>query len=191
MSITDLLNSGGAPSFKFAQIGATVRGAVVSADIVQKRNFDTGQPETWEDGSPVNQIRVVLQTELRDPQIPDDDGQRAVYIKGWGDQLRELRRAIKAAGANDLEPGGTFTDTYTGDGELSKGRRGFPPKVHAYTYTRPSSTAGLLNDTAAPVRQETPAPAAAAEPVPSITPEQLAAMENYQRFLAQQKQNAS
>lgn len=184
MSISDLLNSVGGKSFKFDQIGATITGTVENAEVVQKKNFDSGEPEVWSDGSPVQQIRVALKTTQRDPSDPEDDGTRNIYIKGWGDQLRELRRAIKAAGAADLENGGTFTATYVRDGELPAGKRGFPPKVYAYEYRKPSGTAGLLAEQ--PVQQPAPAPQAAPAPAaqPQPTAEQIAA---YQAYMATQQ----
>lgn len=186
MGISDLLNASGGKSFKFATAGATITGKIVSAEVVQKRNFDTNELEFWADGQPVQQIRVALETPERDPADPEDDGQRSVYVKGWGDQLRALRAAIKAAGAADLEPGGTFTATYVRDGELPPGKRGFPPKVYEYTYQRPTATAGILATTqeqpapqqaqAVPPPQQGAAPAAAAQP----SPEALAAFAAWQ-----------
>jgi hypothetical protein len=187
MSISDLLSTSSGKTFKFDQPGATVGGPVTSAEIVQKRNFDTNEPEFWSDEKPVQQIRVLVQTELRDQ--PDetgvDDGIRAVYIKGWGDQLRTLRAAIQAAGAKDIEVGGTFTATYVRDGELPAGKRGFPPKVYAYTYQPPSRTGGLLSTpqgqvdaNTCEIQQQPQAAAPAPAPAPSSGPtaEQVAAV---------------
>ena len=186
MSLADMLANTAAPSFKFDTIGATVTGTVKNAQVIQKRNFDTGQPEFWSDGKPVEQIRILLDTALRDPADPEDDGTRAIYIKGWGDQLRALQSAIRAAGATDVLPGGTFTATYTGDGQVKQGQRGFPPKVYQYAYRAPSATAGILGG-----QQPAPAPAygqqqpAYGQPTPqpaptSMTPEQQAAFAAYQ-----------
>lgn len=192
MGISNLLNAGGGKSFKFDHVGATVTGTVDAAEVVQKRNFDTGEPEFWSDGGAVQQIKVTLATSERDPGDAEDDGTRNVYIKGWGDQLRALKAAIKAAGASDIEPGGTFTATYVRDGELPAGKRGFPPKVYEYVYKAPSGTAGLLAD---PAPAATPAvqpsaPQAAPQPAPAaqsvafdptaFTPEQLAAIQQMQ-----------
>lgn len=191
MGIGSLLNQTGGKSFKFDQVGATVTGTVESAEVVQKKNFDSGEPEFWDDGKPIEQVRIVLQTNLRDQPddaTGEDDGLRAVYVKGWGDQLRELRRAVKASGADDIEAGGTFTATYTGDGEVAKGKRGFPPKVYAYEYRKPSGTAGLIGGqeqaapAAQPQQQAAPAPVAG-----QPTAEQLAA---FQAYMASQGQQA-
>lgn len=182
MSLSDLLNSTGGKSFKFDSIGVTVTGTVVSAEVVQKRNFDTGEPEFWSDGKPQEQVRITVSTTLRDPDDPEDEGLRSVYIKGWGDDLRALKAAIKAANAKDVEVGGTFTATYTGDGQVPAGKRGFPPKIKAYTYVRPSATAAVLTDQPAASGwggQQAPVPATPAGP-PALTPEQLAAFAQFQ-----------
>ena len=188
MSLSELLNSTGGKTFKFDAVGASVTGTVVSAEVVQKKNFDSGEPEFWSDGKPIQQIRITLETTLRDPSDPEDDGNRSVYVKGWGDQLRTLRSAIKAAGADDITPGGTFTATYVRDGELPAGKRGFPPKVYEYTYRAPSATSGLLGQPeqqaapqqyAPPAQPQTPTPAAAPQADLSglnLTPEQMAAL---------------
>jgi hypothetical protein len=190
MSLSDLLNSTGGASFKFDQIGAKVTGTITSADVVQKRNFDTNEPEVWSDGQPVQQVKISLQTTLRDPANSEDDGIRNIYVKGWGDDLRALKAAIKAAGGTDLEVGGQFSAEYIRNGELAPGKRGFPPKVKAYEYTRPSATAGLLADQAAAAPAATAAPAAAAPAsaaaaVPGLTPEQMQAVLNYQAAQAE------
>ena len=64
MSITDLINQQGSKSFKFDLPGATITGKVVSAEAKQATNFDTGQPEFWDNGDPKMLIRFVLQTSL-------------------------------------------------------------------------------------------------------------------------------
>ena len=166
-----------------------------AAEVVQKTNFDTREPEFWDDGKPIEQVRIVLQTTLTDQPDPDtgqDDGLRSVYIKGWGDQLRELRRAVRASGAADIEAGGTFTATYVRDGELAKGRRGFPPKVYAYEYVAPTATAGLISGQDQPVQQQAPAPQPAQQQAPAAgqpSPEALAAFAQWQAQQQAQQQS--
>lgn len=178
--VEELLNSGGAKTFPFEHIGASVTGTIEASDVIQSRNFDTGEAEVWGDGKPKQLIRVTLHTSLIDPNDPDEDGRRAVYIKGWGDPIRTLRTAIRAAGDSDLRIGGTFTATYVGDGEpavLQNGRKGFPPKMFQYEYVPPSATRSLLAEppsqqpsfsqqtqTTWPVQQPASAPATQADP---------------------------
>lgn len=173
MPIADALASSTGKSAKFPTVGATITGTVISADVVQARNFDTGDPEFWADGSPKQQFRITLTTDLRDPSDGGDDGTRSVYVKAWGDGKKELQRAVKASGAADILTGGTFTATYTGDGELPAGKRGFPPKVYRYEYVAPSATAAAL--TTLERLEALPDPAPAGQTLP-MTPEVLAAL---------------
>ncbi|WAC65163.1 hypothetical protein OVA14_07115 [Agrococcus sp. SL85] len=164
MSLADAIAaSGGIPS-AFAKddtIGATITGVVESADLRQTTHYETGEPETWQDGNPKQQVVVTLQTDQRDPALPDDDGKRRVYIKWWGDQKKQLLAAIKAAGVGDLLPGGTFTATFTGLGEAPNPRLN-QPKLFTYRYQAPPT--GLAQAVAEqPQRAAPTAPAAPAE----------------------------
>lgn len=146
-TLDDLLSSGG-KSFKFENPGDTITGTIAAAPLVrQTTEFGTGKPQFWDDGSPQEQIVVTLNTALRDPSDPQDDGARSVYIKGWGPQLRAFRAAIQTAGAKPAV-GGTFTATFTGYGQKSA-QGGFPPKMFEYRYEAPNGLDGLIGGTPA------------------------------------------
>lgn len=162
MPIGDLLK-GGAKSASFPTIGTSFSGTVISAEVKQSSNFDTGELETWDDGRPKNNIVVTIQTDVRDPEVEHDDGVRGVYIKTWGDNFRALKKAVRESGDDDIHEGGTFTATYVSDGP--KPKKGYAPKLFSYTYTKPSSTAGLL--------AEAPAAPAAAAPVAAPSPSEV------------------
>jgi hypothetical protein len=138
-SANEFLMAGGVPSAKFATPGTTVAGTVArEPEVQQQRDFTSGEAKFWDDGKPMQQLQVILATSERDPQVPDDDGQRAVYVKG--NLLKAVREAIRKSGANGIKIGGTLTVTYTGDGEST--RRGMnPPKLYAATYTPPAAAA--------------------------------------------------
>lgn len=164
MSLADLIKeSGGAPSAKFDSVGVTVGGKVIAATVRQARNFDDGKPEVWEDGSPKQQAAITVQTDLRDPSIDRDNGERTIYVKWWGDQRRNFLDALRQAGADDVLEGGSFSCTYIGDGESQK--RGFPPKLYQFTYSPPSA---LGNAVAAAAPQ--PAQPVATAPQPTAAP---------------------
>ena len=134
----ELLESGGITPAKFEEPGTTLGGKVIYAEVQQQREIDTGKPKFWDDGKPRQQIVVHLQTAARDPQVPDDDGKRALYVRG--NMLKALRTALRTAGTQ-LTEGGTLTVTYTGDGERTKA--GFnPPKLYKVTYT-PAVVSGM------------------------------------------------
>jgi hypothetical protein len=167
MSTTDVnefLLSGGVPALKYETAGTTHTGKIISAEVQQQREIDSGKPKYWDDGKPQMQIKVHLQTTIRDPEIEDDDGIRADYIRG--NKLKAVQAAVRKAKAK-LEPGGELTITYTGDGEQKT--RGFnAPKLYTASYVPPGEAA------VADVLDAIPVPAEAAEATrpPSIPAEQ-------------------
>lgn len=165
-TLSDMLAQTGGKSAKFEQPGDTITGQVVATDVRQTRDIKTGEPQTWDDGNPKQQVVITLQTTERDAADPDDNGERNVYVKWWGVQRQSLQQAVKESGAADILPGGTFTATYTGDGEQKQ--KGFnAPKLYTYTYQPPSATAGLLGSAETTAAATTPAPAPAAAPAPA------------------------
>jgi hypothetical protein len=85
------------------QIGRTVGGPILSAEIRQapvmgRDNKPTGELRTWDNGDPVLQAVIVVQTTERDPANPDDDGRRTIRIKTWGEEKKRFNDAIQAAG---------------------------------------------------------------------------------------------
>ena len=129
MSIAEYLKPAAPKSFFTADSkpGDTVSGTVKSVDVRQVTDFKTREPKKWDDGSPMMQIIVVLDT----GEVIEPDGV-SVYIKTWGQQIKALRTALSAVGAEDLEVGELFTATYVGD-EKSKTRGHSPSKVYEYT----------------------------------------------------------
>ena len=172
MTPEEFFGSGGAPSFKFTNPGDTVTGTITDLKVVQQTTFNPaggpGEPKTWPSGEPMMQLNVTLQTTLRDPSIEDDDGKRRVYIQGK--RLREaVQAAFRAVGANHLEIGGSYTQTFSGYDPDSKNPAN-PAKVYAVTYARPNPAAGFFNTTQP--TQAAPQPAPAPQPVPApVTPQ--------------------
>ena len=116
------------PSFKFASPGDTFKGVVTQEPLDrQALDFTTKQPKFWPDGQPVIQTRIVA-------RMPDGE-ERAIYASGR--MARAVSRAIGAAGATDLEPGGTITVQFTHT-EPSKGG-GQPAKQYEAAYVPPSA----------------------------------------------------
>jgi hypothetical protein len=168
-----LMSGGGAKSAKFSTVGTSVTGPIVrEPEVAQQTEFGTGRPLFWDDGKPRNQLVVQIQTDQRDDA--DDDGVRAIYIKGKS-LTNAVREAVKAAGAPGLEVGGVLTVTYVGDG---KADRGMPPKLYTAAYRR--ATAQAAN---AFLAAGEPAPAAGPPSQPDmssilaqLTPEQRAVL---------------
>lgn len=168
----DFLMGGGVTSAKFEVPGTTVGGPILrQPEVQQQRDYSTGEAKFWDDGKPMQQLAVQVQTDQRDPEQPDDDGVRAFYIKG--NMLKAVREAVRKAGAKGLETGGHLAITYTGDGEAKK--RGFnPPKLYSATYTPPAAASANSVLNSEPTGQPAAAPQAAGQPdFSAMTPEQV------------------
>lgn len=189
----DFLMAGGIPSAKFPTVGTTVGGTIVrQPELRQQTDITTGKPKFWDDGSPRQQIVVQLATAERDPSIADDDGERAIYVKG--NLTKAVREAVRKAGAKGLEVGGHLSVTYVADGQSDK--VGFtPPKLYSAAYTPP--TAAAANEFLASGGEQAAPAASAPQPAPvaaqaGLTPElQTALQQNPELLAALQQLNGS
>jgi hypothetical protein len=122
----DRLVVGPPPAVKFAEIGHVVTGKIASVFARQATDFDTKEPRFWDDGSPIMEPVIVLDT--------DADGPQTLYCGSAG--LREaLRTACRDAGSG-LRPDGYLAVRYESDGEpFRKGAH--PPKVYKAAYDPP------------------------------------------------------
>ena len=158
-TVNDFLMQEGSKSFPFENLDDVVIGTVVSAEIRQQTDVDTGTPLTWNDGSPRKQLVITLQTELRDND--DDDGIRNIYAKGGkhdvergeGQSMKDaIASAVRAGKGNGIEPGDKLAVAYTGIG-VRKNRAFNPPKLYTAQWSRPApSVSGreLFGDMAEP-----------------------------------------
>ena len=154
------------PGAPMKDIGTTVGGTITEdPSMQQQRDFTTGELKVWSDGGAQMQLVVTVQTQLRDPEITEDDGRRRFYIKG--ELKKAVSTAVRQARADGLAVGGTLTVTYTGDGTAS-GRGMNPPKLYSAAYVAPTAAAaaGFLSDGFTP--DTTPAPAAAPGGFPHV-----------------------
>lgn len=117
-----------------------------------------GAPKFYPSGDPVMQLPITIQTDVRDPADPSDDGQRTIYI--GGDKRRALKMAFQAAGTRGPKVGDWLALTYTGDDPNSKGNT--PKKLFKadYAVNPNAGAAGFFQE---------PAPAQAA-PQPTFQP---------------------
>ncbi|WP_435279280.1 hypothetical protein [Streptomyces sp. 1222.5] len=179
-SADDFLMGGGVPSAKFPTVGHSVSGRITEKPTVeQQRNYEDDKLKFWDDGKPMMQLVVTLATSERDPENPEDDGARRLYVKGY--MKNAVASAVRAAGARGLEVGGILTVTYSGDGE-KKNVKFNAPKLFTAQYVAAAAAELHIPDpgTAQPTTQApaATAPAAPAQ-VPGLTPEQYqAAMAN-------------
>ena len=187
----NFLTGGGVPSAfgKDDPTGTTVTGTVCepAPTVKQQTDIRDGHPLTWDNGDPKMQLVVTIQTDLRDPQITDDDGRRALYVKGstkagCKSMHDAVATAVRAAGAKGLAVGGRLTVQLVGT-EPSQTRGFSDRKLWAASYAAPDASAvtgGFLGTSAPVAPAAAPAPVAAAPAVPAMTPEQLAAWQAWQ-----------
>lgn len=154
------LMSGGARSAKFETIGTVVKGVIVAApELRQQTDFTTGALKFWDDGKPMMQLVVTVDTGEKDPLEDDDDGLRSFYIKA--NLQVAVKDAIRKAGAKGLEVGGKLAVKYTGDG-VAKTKGMSPPKQFSAQYTPAVAAEDFFSD---------PAPAAPAAGKSAADPE--------------------
>jgi hypothetical protein len=71
------------------QMGAEVTGLIVSAEKAQQTDFDTGQGLEWENGDPRMESVIIMETDIRDPEVEDDGGTRALHLRGGNYEIDE------------------------------------------------------------------------------------------------------
>jgi hypothetical protein len=177
----DFLMAGGVPSAKFPTVGTSVTGTIVrQPELRQQTDITSGKPKFWDDGSPRQQVVVTLATNERDATLTDDDGERAVYVKG--NLTKAVREAVRTSGAKGLEVGGTLTVTFVGEGQAERGMNA--PKLYSASYV-PAPAVAAANFLAAdePEQAAPPAPAPAMAGAPAaapagVDPAALAALQN-------------
>jgi hypothetical protein len=124
----DTAASGRSKWFGFANIGDTFKGRYLGASERQATDYVTGNPKTWDDGSPVMEFVIEFQTDLRDDDT--DDGRRTLYAGKSSRLFRAMQDALKAAGLKWAD-GPVVTIKRVEDGEpvtLKNGKRGNAPK---------------------------------------------------------------
>jgi hypothetical protein len=180
-------------SWKDMPIGTTFGGTIKTVNApAQQTDPADGKPVFKKDGvTPKMAVRIDLATTLRDPQDPEDDGSRSLYITGW--MQGAVGDACRKAGAKTPEVGGQLFVTLTEREPNATNPRLNPTNKFTAAYQAPTAAAtqqffagqapqqpggnGIYQAPALPPAATPPAPAA--QP-PTMTPEQVAA------FMAQQ-----
>jgi hypothetical protein len=140
----DFLMGEGVASATFPKIGHVVKGDVLSVELRDQTEYGTGAVKRYDDGNVAKQLVVTVQTEDREDIVnsktgkirtaaEDDDGKRAIYIKG---QMKAATRdAVKAAGARGIEIGGYLAVKFDDTKPSGKGN---PIKVYKVAYKTPA-----------------------------------------------------
>ena len=111
----------GARSAAFKQHGDQVWGTIISSEVRQQTDFDSGKLLFWDDGKPRLQVVIILMTDEQADE--DDDGLRAVYARGQ--MLKAIRAAVVKAGARGISDGGKLVIRYMSDAQpVRKGMSG-------------------------------------------------------------------
>jgi len=154
------LLGGGSRSAKFDNPGDSVTGTVaVEPEVRDQTDIQTGRILTWDNGDTRKQLVVTLDTDQRDPDDPEDDGRRSLYVKGskqrGSQSLHDaVATAVRNAGASGLTVGGELTVRFTGE-EPSQTKGFNPRKLYEASYKAP--TGGEFLGTDQPVQQTQPA----------------------------------
>lgn len=130
-----LLSGPKQPIARFDAIGDSVSGALLDAEVAPVTS-PTGEVQTDANGNAKQQIIYTLQTDERDPEIEDDDGQRRVFAK-WAIQ-RAISNCLAEMGLSrqGLQEGGILTITHSGTQPASK--RGYNDiKLYEASYSPP------------------------------------------------------
>src|SRR5215467_11160976 len=119
----DIIMGGGAPAAKFTHMSSS-----------QMTDIKTKERKFWNDGNPMMQAIITLQTDERDPTISNDDGKRRLFVSSKA--MREaIKGAVERTGQRELVVGGDLAVQYTGDGVPEPNLS--PPKLYAADYRPP------------------------------------------------------
>ena len=175
----DLFSPQASTSAKFEQPGVAVGGTILEiGEAVQAKEFSTGKPATWPDGSPKMQVRITLSTDERDPQDPTDEGKRNLWVSESGKKggmLAAIRDAVKEAGADTIRPGGILQMAMIGFDPESKNPQN-PRKLYQARYQAPAPAGGMFGG--ADQQQQVPA---SYQRVPTSYQQQQAPAAQYQQ----------
>lgn len=136
MSFGEFWAKSNTTSLAFETVGTSYTGVVSEVEMVQATDFNTGELLTWQSGEPRMQTKFTLDTTLRDPSNPQDDGKRSLWVKMWGAQWKSFKAAMAATRMTDVPVGTQITVTYVADGEPhQRGQKA--PKLYQYELVGP------------------------------------------------------
>lgn len=176
MSAFDFFDSRPSHSCKFKTPGETHTGVITEiSDRMPVTKYGTTDPDYWPDGSPKQQVVITLATDERDPEDPNDTGERSLWVtesRKAGTILAAIIQATRQANAK-LEIGGTLSVSFTGHDPNSK-NPAQPRKLYAATYQPPAAGGGMFEQQPAQPAQPEPqaAPTASQPTAPQAAPQQ-------------------
>lgn len=120
---------GGAPAFKFTNVGDTCKGSIISVKKRQQTDFATKALMTWPDGNPKWQNVITIQPE---------DGGDPVAVFAKGQLLTAVKEAIVASGSKGFEENARIVIRHH---ELKPSDKGNPQKLFQVKYEAPVAAA--------------------------------------------------
>lgn len=131
-----LAGGAGAPTVTFENKGDKIVGRILKHELVQQKDFATGNLLYWEDGQPRMQAVVTLQAEDFVPLDDDDEGERRLFVKGQ--MQKAVRDAIGKTGHKGSLIGGRLGVIWAGEGDPP--RPGLNrPKLYTAKFEPPAS----------------------------------------------------
>jgi hypothetical protein len=130
VSLSDLTR---APAAKFETVGDKHAGRIVAVKREQQRDFDSGKAMYWDNGDPRLQLVITLDTSAGEVTLYAKGGQFDA-AEGEGASMEvAIVAAVRAAGADSIDPGADLAVAYTGRGKPSKpGAQGAKLYIAAY-----------------------------------------------------------
>jgi hypothetical protein len=127
-------------SWKDKPIGTTISGTIRAVHPPQQQTDPaTGEKQFKKNGEPKLSVRVDLDTSERDPEDPEDDGSRGLYVQGW--MQGAIGDAIRQAGhSGPPEVGAQLSVTLTAR-EANSNPALNPINKFTAIYVRPTATA--------------------------------------------------
>jgi hypothetical protein len=156
-SAADLLGDkpAGPPSAKFPNVGDSFTGTVVSEEVQQQRDYQTGDLQFWPDGKPKWQVVLTCDS---------TDGQQRLFIKGQ--MLTAAKAAMRKAGMASFTPGSKVSVTFVKYDDVNTRMKVYEVEV----------TKGSIADVAAEPQAEAAQPVITAEQAEGLTSEAHAAL---------------
>jgi hypothetical protein len=139
---------------KYTRPGARAGGVVTEKPVIRAVTvMGSGEVRTFNDGSPMEQYVITVQTETRDASNPDDDGRRRIYVKGRN--KNRFKEAVRAAGLKTVSEGDAVTVTYVREEPIPG--TSFTTKIHTYEVIPGPNAVRVGDKTATPARAAAPA----------------------------------
>lgn len=153
-----LMGGAGHKSLSFGRVGdERLLGVWMGGEIIeepdtrQATDYESDEPKFWpakhgKPAEPIMSLVLVVQTDIRDPEVEGDTGKRAIWFEAGKEITKQLRDAVRKTGADGVRLGGdvrvrwvsTDADTKNEKGKILNGKRRYEVAYRAPTHAVPS-----------------------------------------------------